>query len=243
MSVAKENKVRNCGLVFVHGIAQGPDERATMFDRVHQIVKDGGLSEMFDPGLIGCAQWRSLGSWTDDLADLGLHKFRCQEAEEDVARQIDQMRWRVAGETTRDNPGGLVVVGHSMGQILSALALKRLVETAKETPLPVEITLVTVGGPLGNKGVSALFLKDAYKELMTQKDKLQLHWVDIWNPDDPVCCDPIFGYNKPSFVDTAIKVEAPGSPDPLRPTMEHSTYFVLPGFLEQVKKAALEVCP
>lgn len=208
-------------IVFVHGLNNGPNERALMQGELVRQLQKWKLLDVLPVHLASVAQWRSLGSWALDLQDMALRPQRRQEAAQDVARVIDMARWRLA-----DSPGKVLVLSHSMGQVHTKEALPLLPTGAVDH---VPVIHVSLGGPLGNAS-------PVFKEyLRWALDPPTAHvWHDIWNPDDPVCSDPILratlgrGYVKPFEQVQAYKLEAPGSPTPLEPLREHSSYFEAP---------------
>ena len=210
-------------LVFVHGLNNGPAERAQMLGKLHQQVAKWGLTELFPEVFTAVAQWRSLGSWALDLADMAVHPQRRAEAAQDVAKVVDLMRWRVAS-LDQEPVGKVVVVSHSMGQVHTKEGLQLLPQ--HEALDHVEVVHVSLGGPLGN--MSPVFRSYLAWALDPPRGGV---WHDVWNPDDPVCSDPMLtvttgrGYAKPFEGIQAHKLVFAGKPTPLDPLREHSSYF------------------
>lgn len=211
------------GFVFVHGINNSPEERRQMVWKVKDFLAKAGLA--FDITRVG--EWRSLGSWLMDLEDLGLRQQRREEAVDDVATAIDQARWAVKS-------GTLVVMGHSMGQVLAAKALKRLEHTGRA--LPVSVKFISAGGPMGN--TSPAFRK--YLDWAVSPSSF-IPWWDVWQMDDPVCCDFIAetfgqrGYLRP--FEHVVPLQLDGCmPDPTRPLDQHGSYFTDPKVANLIRK-------
>lgn len=214
-------------LFFVHGINHSPSERAVLGLKVRELVRSTKLDDVFRNVHVGA--WRSLGSWAFDLEDLLVRPQRREEAVNDVCNSLVRSAWGLKS-------GRLVAVGHSMGQPLLVNALRRA--TAENLlPPKVSIRLVTVGGPIGNTNpVSTGYMKWAHR------GELGIPWTDVWNAEDPICCDLILhsisnGYRPPEG-SRPFRVVAPGTPTPWDPTKEHSAYFELPAFVDLMRNEA-----
>lgn len=224
------------GLVFVHGINQSADDLAGMDDRVHDTLARWRVASLFGPR-VQSAKWRSTGDFRHDLEVLSRFTALREWAVRDVAAKIvgaiDQLDdgARVAGD---DVGPSLVVVAHSMGQVLAVLALDQLGRAGR---LVMPVGLVTYGGPLGN--ASPVF--DRYlrvgvdgiawgKTVVPDRPDHVACWVDVFNPLDPVCHDPLLGSNQyPGSQHEVFRV--PGQPDFLLPfeamraMQYHGSYF------------------
>ncbi len=204
-------------LIFVHGLANGPAYRKTVHERIASRMPAGVFNDLV------VAEWRSRGSWSADIADLGHPDgIRAEEAVEDVLGVFDQWMYDA-------NPS-VVVVGHSMGSILALLALQRT-----HTKLGT-VSLVTVGSPLGNPVLRAGIYTQGWSRRVEQS--CPVPWADVWNREDPICADILLGHEKPVGCPKNVQVSAPGHPSVADPLAEHGAYFDLPAFWAVVKEAA-----
>lgn len=157
-----ENIVKDCAIAFVHGINNGPKEREQIVIELPKLFQRNGVEKP-----IHVCQWRSLGNFVEDLTDLELHEVRRHEAVEDVKQGIiDLIDW--------GQPTSLLVIAHSMGQVLASLALT-------EISIDIPISFLSLGGPLGN----SLYSKGLYWA-HNHYDMKNLEWNDIWCELDPI---------------------------------------------------------
>jgi pimeloyl-ACP methyl ester carboxylesterase len=208
-------------LVHIHGLANGPQDRARIRVNIHKKWADSAAGKAYK--FFRVAEWRSRGSWSMDLADLGHPDgIRAHEAVDDVCDAIRQ-------EVDDDGDGGSYVLsGHSMGQVFARLAAIRY---------PPRV-LITEGGPLGNPVLrGGLYLQPWARRC---EEPYPGKWVDVWNREDPICSDILMGYQKPVGVTQSVQVEAPGHPSIADPLAEHGAYFDLPAFWQIVADAAKE---
>lgn len=231
-------------LVFVHGISATPNDVAKMRERVGAFAALHGFCGGYVAG------WRSLGTWRDDLIDLALHPQRRFEAVQDVRNGITD----VAAKADVD---GLLVVGHSMGQVMALGAL------SSRPPVPAK--LLSLGGPLGNASPA---VRDFVGWARAFQPPAVREWVDVWNREDPVCTDGVLGlgpaialsvlrtvlpdeitpareaslsrlpsgYMRPSRCDRSIEVAVPSVPSLANPVAEHSSYFNVPDVVKLVEE-------
>ncbi len=203
-------------LVFVHGLANGPEDRAEMYARIGGRLATSRAKDTF--AALSIAQWRSRGSWTADVADL-CHPdgIRAAEAVTDVLRVV-----------TKVADFKIVLCGHSMGAVFARLAVGRMRH--------LRCALVTVGSPLGNPVLSA----GLYAQTWAQPalSPCPVIWTDVWNREDPICADPLLGHVVPMGVGKSVQVTAPGHPTVMNALGEHGAYFDLDHFWTTVKAAA-----
>jgi hypothetical protein len=209
------------GLVFVHGINQSAGDLAGMDEHVHDTLARWRVAPLFTN--VWPAKWRSTGNFEHDLEVLSrfssLRDWAVRDVASKIQQAVDQLD-RDARESGDDQGPSLVVVGHSMGQVLACLALDQLGQAGL---LTMPVGLVTYGGPLGNANP----LYDRYlrvgvdgiawgKTVMPERPAGVACWVDVFNPLDPICHDPILGSRQyPGSQHEVFR--APDQPDFLLP--------------------------
>lgn len=239
------------GLVFVHGISNGREVREKLHGWFRFYLERNGIKL----AMTGPAIWRSSGRFDYDLDILYRVDGLREDAIDDVATAIwaHSVNMRDFGDP--DEPRNLVVVGHSMGQVLAYLAIHRLQEQKK---LLVPTKLLTLGGPMGNTNpIYKSYLAFARKGPPRHPDGTPMEWNDVWNPDDPICSNVVepgnllkllpklpgsqlagilnsafsfsFGaaapYQAPPGA-TGYRMDHPGRPDwSENPMKEHGSYF------------------
>jgi hypothetical protein len=209
--------------VFCHGINQGPRERANLAERVENVLAKGGVRDCF--GGVHVARWRSLGNFVGDLEDLATRPVRRDEALEDVALEIDAV---MRAEEDLGHEDGLwhsvIVAAHSMGQPFACMALRLLAEKRRH---PVRVSLLTLGGPLGNGLVRPYFYWVPASQWAAEPAlTMDCHeWHDVWNPDDPVCGGRLY---RSFLAARSHRLDYPGVPGLTNPFAEHSSYFEAP---------------
>jgi hypothetical protein len=199
------------GLVFVHGISQTEQDRSIMPSAFARRSEQYS-SNVFESTSV--AAWRSLGAWGKDLIDLELHPQRRDEAMSDVSDSIISVTKQC---------DKLVICGHSIGQIISLMALHWICRSGH---LPTKFSLVTIGGPLGNPSLAVRAYLSWGRRVASLPLPINImEWVDVWNSDDPICAHPVLGYNQPINASRVEQVVVSGHPwigDPLK---EHSSYL------------------
>lgn len=221
------------GFVFVHGINQSPDDYHSM-----QQVADTLASRASIPfAHVWVGMWKSLGGFMADLAGLSTNLKMRTDAVSDV-KTVIQHAWNTLQGT--DDPH-LLVCGHSMGQVVALMALDDL---GCGRAFPVKTSLLTLGGPVGNANpvVRAYFVRDVMWRpwgLVPSKPAGVSRWVDMYNPLDPVCHDPVCGSTKPGGSDHVV-FRVPGQhplpiPNPFKLIEEfHGKYLEAPEVQEKV---------
>lgn len=232
-----------CGIIFVHGINNGPNERPDIKPRLEAALHRFGVRNLFT--LISVAEWRSKGDFALDLLDLcsPLQDVRRNEAVRDVALQIGAVIEELCKRATDAEPPDtvfprLLVVGHSMGQVISRMALEELAKRWKDRRrAPIPISLLTLGGPIGNPDMAVQkglhWVPESCKMNVPPAWHL-VEWRDGINREDPIPCLPVFGthHNIPGTL--TFEAPAPGHPTPGNPLAEHGSYFVTPHAFEHV---------
>lgn len=206
-------------IVFVHGLANGPADRRRIVGNLHKKWADSSAYRRDDQFRV--AQWRSRGTWSMDLADLGHPDgIRAAEAVQDIDDEI---------EAFVDSDPLDLLIGHSMGQVLTRLVANKRPPRA----------LITVGGPLGNPALrQGLYLQPWARRV---EEPYKGIWVDVWNRQDPVCAEYLLGHQKPVGVTRSVQVDAPGTPTVFDPLAEHGAYFDLPAFWAVVAETLKEL--
>lgn len=221
-------------LVFVHGLANGKDERVLLRGRMRAQFEKHGCGAQLESNDISdapiremtFAEWRSRGSWTTDLLDLGHpDQIRANEAVEDVGKEIRSAC--ASGET--------IVVAHSMGQVLARLAITQMSVTLRS-----RITLISAGGPIGNPALFASMAFQPWFSLALNRSP-RCTWIDVINPDDRICCDRFLGHEKPPGCGSVVQIDVPGKPLPFDAIGEHGGYFDSPAFFGVVKHAVRRI--
>jgi hypothetical protein len=135
-----------------------------------------------DPLLARAITWRSSGNFMFDIDNLYRQPGLRDDAIEDIADGIEQI---VKDLKQKSDKPGLVITGHSMGQVLSYLGAHRAVERGT---LDIPFKMLTLGGPLGNTNpVYQQFLTFAQKGPLVDHKGKSVDWTDVWNPDDIIC--------------------------------------------------------
>lgn len=225
--------MRRIAFTFVHGINNGPKERAELRDVMHsRLNKNGLLMDFVVPRsndfYLNIAEWQSVGDFMMDLAALTKEDWR-NAAIDSVSKSISFMQEKLDNEwgTIRGEQSPLhVILMHSMGQ---PLGISALISLKKQNKMKVRTAVVSIGGPLGNKNPAfKTYLNWCTKEISwwNPAGSFQLDsWTDVHNPDDPICTDFALGYSPCRGVTKSIEFNYPGKPDIFHPVKEHSSYF------------------
>lgn len=209
-------------LVFVHGLANSKEARQARFSQLRKTMVDRGVFDLFS--MVGMAAWRSRGTWAMDLADLAHPDgVRANEAIDDVRKEILEALAVV---------DDVLVLGHSMGQVLSVLAVAGLNQGSR-------IHLLTMGGPLGNALFAGPISLCPWSRPAFTGDPPCPLWHDVWNPDDRICCAVGAGYGTPTGAHSSIRIDVKGQPLPLDMIGEHGGYFHSDEVYDLIKKQAL----
>ncbi len=236
------------GIVVVHGINNSLAERQAMqgwlldrmaayglFDRMVRV--SGGSPE---PALcsVTIGQWDSTGNGLKDIFNLynnaglrrkaiGSVKASFLDAQDDLYELADQ----------KSRTPYLLVVGHSMGQVLSTLAL---MELSRDPSFQIPVYLLTFGGPLGNGSPAfRLYLRWATSQIPGCPPCAH-KWVDVFNPDDGVPHHPLFG-SRAYPGSQHVVFQFLGKPPLWAPFQEHGSYFEDPFCYGLMEKALLEL--
>lgn len=244
------------GLLFVHGISNGRSAREGMRDRFKLCLKEFNVP--FTDQYVDAAIWRSSGRFDYDLDILYRVDGLREDAIDDVATAVMRLHDKLPPN------GRLLVVGHSMGQVLGYCALDMLKDTGK---LVKPFSYLSLGGPLGNTNP----IYKSYLAFARRRGPLRgLEWVDVWNPDDPICAnivsperlidllplpksivsnvfhqmthaiaslDPKHGNMYQPYENMRyMSIEYPGDFQPTDPMREHSSYFKSKECFDTLKK-------
>lgn len=231
--------MRRVALTFVHGINNGPKERAALPDFVKAYLLKAGMLDMFavhggSGHYVEVADWESIGDFMMDLAALS-KKDWCDSAVRRIGGKIMSVQDKLL-EGYVSHPGEPlpyhIIVGHSMGQPLCVSAIADLTTQDK---LALPTFMITLGGPLGNRNPAVkTYLQWATKRISWWNPASSLRvrsWHDIYNTDDPICCDSLLnfsrskGYAPCRGVTKSTRFDWPGRPSVSSPLAEHSSYF------------------
>lgn len=244
--------MRNAALTFVHGVNNGPSERARLKEWLLAILQKNNVLTLFEaPNSlkshnVQVGQWESVGDFGIDLLALTKPDWR-KKVIGDIELAICDTQDTLLKQGLNDDAH--VIVAHSMGQPLAIAAIRHLVD---HKGLLVPTALISLGGPMGN--TSPVFKSYFHwcKLSWWQSDKkLGLtSWTDLVNQRDSICCDGVSmliggtnsvapGYRKPTG---CSKVEYVGSSHgslSKSPSAEHNVYFETQSFFDTLRRVTL----
>lgn len=164
------------GIVFVHGISNGREAREGMRERFCTHLRNFNVP--FEDQYVSAAIWRSSGRFDYDLDILYRVDGLRMDAIDDVAQGIMTMHDKLPAN------GRLLIVPHSMGQVLAYCAADMLSESGQLTK---PYSMLSLGGPLGNTNpVYRSYLSFARRRGPLTK---AVEWYDVYNTDDPICAN------------------------------------------------------
>ena len=230
--------MRRIAITFCHGINNGPEERASLQDWFKaQLMKHNMLTMFAVPNsnehYVDVAEWESVGDFFMDIAALSKKEW-CDAAVKKVGDKLLRVQEKLLNDSsfaTGEKIPYHIIVAHSMGSPLSVSALADL--TSKNT-VSIPTFLITIGNPLGSRNAAfKTYLQWCTKRISWWNPESSLKvesWTDIYNSDDPVCCDPILnvmsnrGYAPVRGVTKSLRFDWPGRPPVSNPLAEHSSY-------------------